>query len=133
MVWKKMSEGEGKGKGGKEKRGKERERERESYLCISHKHRSSIVFQRSRPGGRIQVKLFLHIFVIRLLQPGAVENAVVMVTHGAKQGGGRVSKVVCQSELRHQLSKKSIETACSRKRQIEYTCDHLYHSKTGYS
>ena len=138
-VWEKMNEGEREGRRrmrvrGERTRERERERERErSYLCISHEHRSSIVLQSSRPGGRIQLKLFLHIFVICLLQPGAVEDAVVMVTHGPQQGGGRVSKVVCESKLRHQFSKKSTEAACSRKRQTEYVAIDLYQSNTDYS
>jgi hypothetical protein len=48
-------------------------------------------------------------FMISLLKPGAQENAVVIVAEGAKEGGSCVGRVVSQSELCHQLSKKCIE------------------------
>lgn len=62
--------------------------------------------------GRVQLQLFLHIMVVSFLQPGAKEDAVVMVTHGAEEGGGGVGKIVCQRELCHQLTKERAQAAC---------------------
>ena len=50
--------------------------------------------------------------MVSLLQPGAVQDAVVMVTHRAEEGGGRAGKVVGQRELGHQLTKESTQAAC---------------------
>ena len=52
--------------------------------------------------------------MICLLQPGAVEDAVVMVTHGAELGGGGTGQVVCQCELGHELSEERTQAACDK-------------------
>lgn len=52
---------------------------------------------------RAEKNLILDGFVVGLLQPGAHEHAVVIVTEGAQQGGGGVGGVVCQGELGNQL------------------------------
>lgn len=66
----------------------------------------------TRACGRVQLQLFLHILVVGFLQPGAEQNTVIMVTHGAEEGGGGVGKVVCQCELCHQLTKKRAQATC---------------------
>ena len=62
--------------------------------------------------GRVQLQLFLHIMVVGFLQPGAEQDAVVMVTHGTEEGGGGIGKIVCQRELCHQLTKERAQAAC---------------------
>ena len=69
----------------------------------------------------LQRYLILDGLVVRLLQPGAHEHAVVIVTQRAQQRGGGVGRVIGQCELGHQLSQESVVAACRRRRAIRIT------------
>ena len=74
-------------------------RELFSHLVLSRKDSSSVMFQSSRPSGTVELQLLLYFSVVCLLEPGAQQDAVVMVTHGPKERRGGVCQVISQGEF----------------------------------
>ena len=67
-------------------------------------------------SSRVGLKLLLDTVVVRVLEPGAQQDGVVLVAHGAQQGSGGTGKVVGQGKLSHQLPQESIETPWERQK-----------------
>ena len=86
------------------------------YVCTCEQSEPSVI-----PTKDLEHYLILDGLVVRLLQPGAHEHAVVIVTQRAQQRGGGVGRVIRQRELGHQLSQESVVAACRRRRAIQIT------------
>lgn len=81
-------------------------------MIIQTKHTHISSFCRKNCISHIIVDfahLILYGLVVRLLQPRTHEHTVVIVTERAQKGSGGVGRVVCQSELCHQLPQEGIE------------------------
>ena len=104
----------------------------DSHLTPVHKDTERVVFE--GPGARrtVGLQLLLHTSLVRLLQPRPQEDAVVMVTHGAEEGGGGgVGEIVGETYLGDQLPEEDIQTPWREEEgeeggggQVEYGVEH---------
>ena len=82
----------------------------DSHLTPVHEDTERVVFKGPGASRTVGLQLLLHTSLVRLLQPRPQEDAVVMVTHGAEEGGGGgVGEVVSESYLGDQLPEEDIQ------------------------
>ena len=58
-----------------------------THLTLVHEDTERVVFQGPRACGTVWLQLLLNTSLICLLKPRPQQDAIVMVTHGAEEGG----------------------------------------------